>query len=78
MYWSHDPKHWDAAHKAVVLDGTNCVWSKACIGMPSVVQIGDRLALFYDGVGGTSINAMKHKIGLAWLRLPLSAPTTPR
>ena len=75
VYWSRDPKHWVAAQKAIVLDGANCTWSQACIGMPSLIQVGDRLALFYDGAGGTSIDHMRRKIGLAWLKLPLTAPS---
>ena len=75
VYWSHDPRHWVAAQKAIVLDGTNCKWSQGSIGMPSLIQVGDRLALFYDGAGGTNISDMQRKIGLAWLKLPLTAPS---
>ena len=49
VYWSKDLDRWDPAHKAVVLDRSNCSWSKHIIGLPSVVRVGDRLALFYDG-----------------------------
>lgn len=65
-------KEYDIA--AVVLDGQNCNWSKACIGLPSVVQVGNRLAFFYDAPSGNSINHMKRHVGLAWLELPLSVP----
>jgi predicted GH43/DUF377 family glycosyl hydrolase len=74
VYWTHDLNHWDPAHKAVVLDGKNCVWSKRCIGLPSVVKSGNRLALFYDAPGGNSTSHMNRDIGLAWLDLPLSTP----
>ncbi|MCL2117238.1 MAG: hypothetical protein FWH27_02305 [Planctomycetaceae bacterium] len=74
VYWSKNLEHWDANHKAVVLDGHNCVWSNACLGMPSVIRKGDRLALFYDAPGGDSIDHMKRDIGLAWLPLPLVPP----
>jgi len=73
-YWTPDLAKWDRTKKAVVLDGRNCTWSKDCIGMPSVVQIGRRLAIFYDAPGGTSVSHMKRDIGLAWLDLPLLPP----
>jgi len=75
VYWSKDLNQWNPENKAVVLDGQNCGWSKKCIGLPSVVQVGQRLALFYDAPGGDSTSHMKRNIGLAWLELPLSPPT---
>jgi predicted GH43/DUF377 family glycosyl hydrolase len=74
VYWTKDLNKWNAADKAVVLDGENCKWSKKCIGLPSVVPVGGRLALFYDAPGGDSISHMKRDVGLAWLELPLSPP----
>lgn len=74
VYWSKRLDKWDAKNKAVVLDGQNCSWSRKCIGLPSVVQAGSRLALFYDAPGGDSTSHMKRNIGLAWLDLPLSPP----
>jgi len=69
VYWSKDLNKWDPANKAAVLDGENCTWSHKCIGLPSVVQVGERLALFYDAPGGDSTSHMKRHIGLAWLDL---------
>jgi predicted GH43/DUF377 family glycosyl hydrolase len=74
VYWSKDLNHWDPHYKAVVLDGKNSTWSKRCIGLPSVVRSGDRLAIFYDAPGGDSVSHMHRSIGLAWLKLPLTAP----
>jgi len=74
VYWSQDLEHWDARRKAVVLDGKNCAWSHTCIGMPSVIKAGQRLALLYDGPGGDSNSHMGRDIGLAWLKLPLRSP----
>ena len=79
VYWSHDLTHWDPAHKAVVLDARNCKWSKHIVGLPSVVAIGKRLAVFYDGQDADPIplgvkSHMNRDIGLAWLELPLSPP----
>jgi predicted GH43/DUF377 family glycosyl hydrolase len=71
VYWSKDLNAWDAKNKAVVLDGKNCTWSKKCLGMPSVVKVGKRLAIFYDAPGGDRDSHMKRDIGLAWLELPL-------
>jgi hypothetical protein len=75
VYWTHDLNHWNAADKAIVLDGRNCTWSKRCVGLPSVVKVGRRLAIFYDAPGGTSLSHMNRDIGLAWLELPLTVPT---
>jgi predicted GH43/DUF377 family glycosyl hydrolase len=77
VYWSQDLERWDAQHKAVVLDGNNCTWSKRCIGMPSVVRVGRRLAVLYDAPGGESLSHMHRDIGLAWLELPLFPPVEP-
>ena len=74
VYWSRNLEKWDAERKAVVLDGNNCKWSHECIGMPSVIKMGKRLALFYDAPGGDSISHMNRDIGLAWLELPLQTP----
>ena len=79
VYWSKHLDNWDPAHKAVVLDGSNCSWSKHIIGLPSVVQVGNRLALFYDGNAEAKMpvgikSHMNRDIGLAWLRLPLIPP----
>ena len=70
VYWTDDLNHWDTTHKAVVLDGQNCSWSKVCLGMPSVIQVGSRLAIFYDAPGGASTSHLGRDIGLAWLDLP--------
>ena len=74
VYWSKDLNRWDEKDKAVVLDGRNCMWSKKCIGMPSVIVVGKRLAIFYDAPGGNSTSHMGRDVGLAWLELPLSPP----
>ncbi len=76
VYWTKDLEKWDSNHKALVLDGSNCTWSKEIIGLPSVVRVGDRLALFYDGYAGKGIpegaaSHMRRDIGLAWIDLPL-------
>lgn len=76
MYWTKDLENWNPEHKAVVLDGSNCTWSKEIIGLPSVVRVGDRLALFYDGHAGKGIpegaaSHMRRDVGLAWIDLPL-------
>ena len=74
VYWSQDLDHWNAENKAVVLDGSNCKWSTDCIGLPSVIQVGRRLAVFYDAPGGKSVSHMQRDVGLAWLNLPLKLP----
>ncbi len=79
VYWSKDLDHWNPAHKAVVLDARNCTWSKYIIGLPSVLRVGNRLAIFYDGSSATQFppgirSHMRRDIGLAWLNLPLIPP----
>jgi len=74
VYWSKDPEKWDPEHKAIVLDGSNCKWSHKCIGMPTVVRYGNKLAVLYDAPGGNSVSHMRRSIGLAFLDLPLNVP----
>ena len=71
VYWSSDLNKWDQKNKAVVLDGKNCKWSKKCIGLPTVLSVGKKLAIFYDAPGGDSISHLNRDLGLAWLDLPL-------
>lgn len=81
VYWSQDLNHWNAEDKAVVLDRNNCSWSPRIIGLPSVLKIGERLALYYDGRADAEVGDerrdiglswhMRRYIGLAWLDLPL-------
>lgn len=73
VYWSRDLTRWNPEQRAVVLDQSNCKWSKRCVGMPSVVRVGNRLALFYDS-SSTHTGNMGRDIGLAWLNLPLKTP----
>jgi predicted GH43/DUF377 family glycosyl hydrolase len=75
VYWTQDLNHWNQKDKAVVLDGRNCTWSKRCVGLPSVVKVGRRLAVLYDAPGGNSLSHMNRDVGLAWLDLPLASPT---
>ncbi len=80
VYWTKDLKKWDPGNKAVVLDSVNCNWSKKIIGLPSVVKVGSKLAIFYDGNDAAEIppgnkSHMRRNIGLAWLDLPLQPPS---
>jgi hypothetical protein len=75
VYWSRDLEQWDPAQKAVVLDGSNCLWSPQVIGLPAVLPFGNRLAIYYDGFAGYDIGHMGRDIGLAWLDLPLQPPS---
>lgn len=78
VYWSKDLNRWAPKQKAVVLDRRNCTWSRSCIGMPSVIKVGNRLAILYDAPGRDSVDHMRRDIGLAWLPLPLCPPTDAR
>jgi len=76
VYWTKDINHWDPENAAVVLDGAHSKWSRTVIGLPSVVRVGNQLAIFYDGNSDPSDTwHMKRDIGLAWLDLPLIPPT---
>lgn len=75
VYWSKNPTEWNVEDKAIVLDGENCSWSKQCLGLPSLVVVGNRLAMIYDAPGGESKSHMGRDVGLAWLELPLNPPT---
>lgn len=79
VYWTQDIERWNPADKAVVLDGRNATWSKTVIGLPSVLRIGDRLAIYYDGLAqaneaGDRFSHMRRDVGLAWLDLPIALP----
>ncbi|OPF77330.1 hypothetical protein VT50_0221420 [Streptomyces antioxidans] len=54
-----------------MLDRTNCAWSPYVIGLPSVLPVTDRLAVFHDGRPAADVSHMRRDIGLAWLDLPL-------
>ena len=79
VYWTADLNHWNSTHKAVVVDNRNCRWSPHIIGLPSVVKVGERLAIFYDGNAAETMptgvkSHMNRDVGLAWLDLPLVPP----
>lgn len=74
VYWSEDLNKWNKENKAVVLDKHNCTWSDNIIGLPSVVKVKDKLAVFYDGLEGQTISHCHRDIGMAWLELPLEVP----
>ena len=74
VYWTKDINRWRAEDKAIVLDAENSTWAKGAIGMPTVIQVGNRLALLYDAAEGTSTSHMYRNIGLAWMELPLKIP----
>ena len=71
VYWSDDPERWSVDRKALVLDGRHSRWSPSVIGLPSVLRVGDRLAIVYDGLRDRSPSHMGRDIGIAWLDLPL-------
>ncbi len=77
VYWSQDLEHWNPNDKAVVLDSTNVLWTNPIIGLPSVVKIGTKLAIFYDGFHGTGMLYgaeihMRRDVGFATIDLPIN------
>ena len=81
VYWTKDLNKWDSNNKAVVLDSKTCTWSKKVIGPPSVLKVGNRLAVLYDGNADPNApmdiyeSQMHRDVGLAWLNLPLVPPS---
>ena len=77
VYWSQDPQHWNPANKAVVVDAQSSNWAHWTIGIPSLIVVGDKLAVFYSGnaqaVSGFPAN-LNQDIGLAWVTLPIKTP----
>jgi hypothetical protein len=71
VYWTQDPTTWDAANKAVVLDNQNIHNHQEVVGLPTVLPVGDRLAVNYDAPADRAITDLYHSVGLAWLDLPL-------
>lgn len=76
VYWSKNLEKWDTRNKAIVLDAANCRWAKGAIGMPTVIKVGDKLAMLYDASAGNSISHMGRDIGLAWISLPVKINKT--
>lgn len=74
VYWTKDLNQWNPEHRAIVIDGQNCSWSKRCIGLAGVTRYEGRLAVLYDAPGDESVSHMRRSIGLAWLDLPLVLP----
>lgn len=74
VYWSDDPTRWSAGRRAVVIEAADTGWSPRVVGLPSVVVIGDRLAVYYDGATRDAIDHGLRDIGVAYLNLPLSPP----
>ena len=80
VYWSKDLNNWDPDHKAVVLDRSNCSWSKYIVGPAlgaSATATGwpcstmaTRRPRWPAGVK----SHMHRDIGLAWLQHPLTPP----
>jgi len=75
VYWSGNLNNWNVSNRAIVFDTQDCSWAKGTIGMPCVIPVGSHLALLYDGREGSSTSHMGRDIGLAWIDLPLVAPS---
>ncbi len=71
VFWTKDINHWNEKDKAIVLDKSNCTWAKGAIGMPTVMKVGNKLAMLYDAAQGNSTSHMHRDIGLAWIDLPM-------
>jgi hypothetical protein len=74
VYWTTDLTSWDPARRATALDTSTSTWSHGVVGLPGILGVGGRLALYYDGVAGDGRGHTGRDIGLAWLPLPLTAP----
>jgi hypothetical protein len=58
----------------VLKAGEEFLWSHRVIGMPTVIQVANRLAIFYDG---EEPGSSARDIGIARLDLPIRLPTVP-
>lgn len=76
VYWTKELEKWNSRNKAIVLDRHNCTWSRKVVGLPGVVKCGNQLAILYDGVENEQTSHCHRDIGLAWLDLPLSIPSS--
>ncbi len=74
VYWAESIDGFRPEHKAVALDAASSGWSPRVIGLPSVIRIGDRLAVYYDGAEEDTIGHGHRDVGVAWLDLPLEPP----
>ena len=73
-YWSTDPFFgWSTDRRCLVIDRTSSPWATGAIGMPSVQQVGDKLAIYYDASPTGDLGHMGRDVGLAWAQLPLAA-----
>ncbi len=75
VYWTKDLNVWNTEDKAIVIDCENTKNVKGAIGMPSVIKVGEKLAMLYDGAVGENYGHMGRGINLAWMDLPLNPPT---
>ncbi|SDL34802.1 hypothetical protein [Microbacterium azadirachtae] len=74
VYWAPDLSSFTPENKAIVVDTTVAEWSPLVVGLPSVLRIGERLAVYYDGSSKVSISHGRRDVGVAWLDLPLRVP----
>lgn len=74
VYWAKDLHGFRPEAKAVVLDAATVGWSPRIVGLPSVLPIGGRLAVYYDGCREDTIGHGGRDVGVAWLDLPLRPP----
>jgi predicted GH43/DUF377 family glycosyl hydrolase len=75
VYWSDDPTNWNRENRAVVLDSKNSEWSPRVVGLPSVLVLGDKLAIYFDGSTRDAIDHGLRDVGVAFLDLPLVPPS---
>ena len=76
VYWSTDPTRFSAHNRATVLDAESSMWSPRIVGLPSVLEIDGRLAVYYDGSVDNTIGHGGRDIGVTWLNLPVSSNLT--
>lgn len=75
VYWATDPTQFNTHDKAVVVDAEISGWSPRVIGLPSVVVIDGRLALYYDGNPIDTTGHGDRDIAVTFLDLPLEVPS---
>lgn len=74
VYRAKDANKWNADHKAVAINGSNRIGGTGAIGMPTVIRVGNKLAMLYEATEGSSTLHMQRSINLTWMDLPLQLP----
>lgn len=74
VYWAQELTGFNTRDKAVAVDAPSSGWSPRVIGLPSVIPLGSRLALYYDGAESDTIGHGDRDVAMLTLELPIVVP----